>query len=107
MIKKEEPRCKGLKAEGAFVYSLYGINLFNQLIAQVRQEFLDDIRLKRVDHYGEIAIGGKFTANDMVLWMLTSNIPEADFKENPLTWIYDALHACALSDYWYLNEKKY
>ncbi len=87
-------------------YSIVGMELFYKNLPQVYRKFIKDSE-DPMNFQGEIFVGMRTTDDEHVYKVLRSNVSEDKFRESPADWIYDALHACAESDWWYRHEKRY
>lgn len=84
-------------------YSAHAMALFDQLLPEVRAEFIRDSQ-DPTNFEGEVLVGRR-TMNDTDVEMtLKCGVPEDQFLMAPLTHLYDALQACAEKD-WCFNEK--
>jgi len=105
VIKNRKSRCNGLAALPN-LYSKGAEDLFLGLVPDVRTEFRLDVKdPSRFE--GEVLYGDRTINDQIVYWTLRSAATEEEFRREPLTWIYDALQACAERDFWYKFEKEY
>jgi len=95
-------RCKGLKLE-TFEYSASTKALLTAIIHAMRPQFIKDCGKPEL-WQGEVLAGPWVNDDGHVMCMLASNVDETTLLKEPLTWVVDAMQACAEHD-WLAAEK--
>lgn len=73
------------------------------VIPLMRDMFLEDAK-DPMNFQGEIFVGSRTMSNEHVLMRIKANVTEQYFLQYPYSCCYEALHACAEADWYYIEH---
>jgi hypothetical protein len=89
-------------------YSDKALNLFTELITESRREFRKEYsRVLEDYHHYSLYDGQRYSDNEQVLWVLQSQVTEAEFTQLPKHYIFRVLLGACSADYYYRFEKEW